>query len=119
MSGAVHARVEHPLLDFGHGRGRFRHVHGDAHHLRARFGQLDALLRRGRGIRGVGHGHRLDDDGRAAADLDGADADADRLVQLDCGHATLSDLSRSGRSYHPFCIQLPYLNGLAAALVLQ
>ena len=39
-----------------------------------------------RGIGRVGHRHRLDDDRRAAADLDGADADADRLVQANCGH---------------------------------
>ena len=45
-------------------------------------------------IRRVGHRHRLHDDGRAAADLDGADADADRLVELhECHWNT--------RSYHP------------------
>ena len=68
------AGVEHPLLDFGDGGGRFRQVHRDAHHLRSRFGQLDALLRGRRRIGGVRHRHRLDDDGRAAADLDGAGA---------------------------------------------
>ena len=32
-------------------------------------------------IRRVGHRHRLDDDGRTAADLDVADTDADGLVE--------------------------------------
>ena len=40
------AGVEHALLDLGHGGRRFRHVDGDAHHLRAGLGQLDALPRR-------------------------------------------------------------------------
>ena len=34
-----------------------------------------------RGIGGVGHRHRLDDDRRAAADLDAADFHPDRLVE--------------------------------------
>ena len=68
----------------------FGHVDRDPHHLRSRFGQLDALLRRRRRIRRVGHRHRLHDDGRAAADLDGADADADGLVQLQDGHGVHS-----------------------------
>ena len=38
----------------------------------------------------VGHRHRLDDDRRAAADLDGADAHADGLVKLDEWHAIIS-----------------------------
>ena len=81
-----HAGVEHALLDFGDRRGRLGQVDGDAHHLGAGLGQLDALLRRRRGIGRVGHGHRLDDDRRAAADLDVADADADGLVELERGH---------------------------------
>ena len=70
MSGAVQPGVEHALFDFGHRRGRFGHVDGDAHHLGARLPQLDALPRGRRRIRRVGHRHRLDDDGRAAADGD-------------------------------------------------
>ena len=81
-----HAGVEHPLLDFRDGCRRFGQVDRDAHHLRARLGQLDALRGRRRCVGGVRHGHRLDDDRRAAADLDGADANADRLVQLDHWH---------------------------------
>ena len=42
--------------------------------------QLDALPRRRRRIGGVGHRHRLHDDGGAAADRDGADADRYRGV---------------------------------------
>ena len=75
------AGVEHPLLDLGHrGRG-LGHVDRDAHHLRSGFPQLDDLPRRRRRVGGVGHRHRLDDDGRAAADLDAADLHADGLVE--------------------------------------
>ena len=86
MSGAVHAGVEHALLDLGHGRRRFGQVDRDPHHLGAGLGQLDALLRGARGVGGVGHRHRLDDDRRAAADLDGADAHADGPVQFEDCH---------------------------------
>ena len=75
------ARVEHPLLDLGHRRRRFGHVDGHPDHLGPGLRQLDALLRGRRRIRRVGHRHRLDDDGRAAADLNVADANADRLVK--------------------------------------
>ena len=78
------AGVEHPLLDLGDRGRRFRQVDRDAHHLRSGLGQLDALLRRRRGVGRIGHRHRLDDDRRAAADLDAADADADGLVKLGC-----------------------------------
>ncbi len=83
------ARVEHALPDFGHrGRG-FGQIHGDADHFRSGFRQLDALRRGGARISGVGHRHRLDDDRRAAADLDdraGADFDANCLVEPDRFH---------------------------------
>ena len=65
---------------------RFRQVDGHADHLRARLGQLDALPRRAVGIRRVGHRHRLDDDRRAAADLDGSDANADCPVKFEHCH---------------------------------
>ena len=90
------ARVEHPLLDLGHGGRRLGHVDRDAHHLGPGFGQLDALPRGRRRVRRVGHRHRLDDDGRAAADLDTADAYADCLVKPDGRHVAFF-----GRSYHP------------------
>ena len=80
--GRVAARIEQALLDFRHRGGRFRNVYGDADEFRARLREFQALLRGGGDVRGVGVGHRLDDDGRAAADLDLADLDADRLVPL-------------------------------------
>ena len=92
------AGVEHAPLDLRDRRRGFRHVDGDADHLGAGLRQLDALLRGARGIRRVGHGHRLDDDGRAAADLDRTDADADSLVQL---YRAMHVALISGRSYHP------------------
>ena len=76
------AGVEHPLLDLGHCRSGVRHVDGDAHHLRSRLPQLDDLLRGALRVSGVGHGHRLDDDRRAAADLHVPDLDANGLVKL-------------------------------------
>ena len=77
------AGVEHALLDFRHRRRRLGNVDRDAHHLRSRFGELDALRRRRARVRRIGHRHRLDDDRRAAADLDAADFYADGLVELD------------------------------------
>ena len=78
------AGIEHALLDLGDGGRRVGQVDRDAHHLGARFGKLDALLRGGCRIRRVRHRHRLHDDRRAAAHLNAADADADRLVKPDC-----------------------------------
>ncbi len=80
--GRVAARVQQPLLDFGHGGRRFRHVHGDADEFRSGLGEFEALLRGGGDVGGVGVGHRLDDHRRAAADLDLADFDADGLMTL-------------------------------------
>ena len=77
----VTSRVKHPLLDLRNRRGGFRHVDRHADHLRAGFRQLDALLRGRRGVRRIRHRHRLDDDRRAAADLDAADFDADGFVK--------------------------------------
>ena len=68
----VASGVEHALLDLGDGGSRFGNVYGDAHHLRTCGGELEALLGGGRDVGGVGVGHRLDDDGRASADLDAA-----------------------------------------------
>ena len=88
------AGVEHAPLDLGNrGRG-LGQVDGDPDHLGSRLGQLDALLGRAGGIRGVGHGHRLDDDRRAAADLDAADANADRPVNLQYRHGSFDSTSR-------------------------
>ena len=87
--------VEHPALDFGNRCGRFRHVHSHPDHVRPGLGELDALLRGPRRIGGVRHGHRLDDDRRAAADLDGPDADANRFMKPQNCHGI------NTRSYHP------------------
>ncbi len=78
--GSVAARVEQTLLDFRHRGRRFRHVHGDANQFRSGLGEFEALLRGGGDVGGVGVGHRLDDDGRAAAHLHLADLDADGLM---------------------------------------
>ena len=64
----------------GYGGGGLVAVDGDAHEFRA-----GAMERRdlpdGRfDVRRVGIGHRLHDDGRAAANFDAADIDADRLL---------------------------------------
>ena len=80
--------IEHPLLDLGHGRGGDGDVHRDAHHLRSGFPQLDHLSRRCLRIGSVGHGHRLDDHGRPAADLYVADLHAYGLVELQ-GHTRI------------------------------
>ena len=55
--GGRHARVEHSLLDFRDRCCRLGKVDGDAHHLGARLGQLDALRGRRRCVGGVRHGH--------------------------------------------------------------
>ena len=64
----------------GNSRGGFGHVDRDADEFGAGLREFEALLR-GRGDVGrVRVGHGLDDDGRAAADLDLADLYADRVV---------------------------------------
>ena len=64
----------------GHGRRRLVGIDRHAHELRARLGELAHLARRRLDVRRVGIGHRLDDDRRAAADSDGADAYRDRAA---------------------------------------
>ena len=80
------ARIEHALLDVGHGGRCFGYVDGDADELRPGFGQLDALARGRRRVSGIGHRHRLHGDRRAAADLHVSDAHADRLVESERLH---------------------------------
>ena len=55
--------------------------------------------RRRAGVGRVGHRHRLDDDRRAAADLDTSDPDADGFVEPNGSHRGRF----RGRSYHPAC----------------
>jgi hypothetical protein len=77
------ACVDHPPLDLRHGLGRFGQVHRDPDHFRSGCGELDALLGGRTGVRRVGHGHRLNDNRGAAANLDRADLHADRLVNFE------------------------------------
>ena len=71
----VDAGTLEPLADRRDRGGRLAGVHGDAHQLRARARQRFHLARRAGDVRGVGIGHRLHDDGRAAADADATDRD--------------------------------------------
>ncbi len=57
-----------PLADMRHGRGGLGAVDGDAHELGARPRQRRDLLGRSIDVGRVGIGHRLDDDGRIAAE---------------------------------------------------
>ena len=72
----VAARIAQPRDDFRHGRGRFRHVHRDAHQFRPGVGKFLALRHGPGDVRGIRVGHRLDDHRRAAAHLNVADLDA-------------------------------------------
>ena len=61
--------------DIGQRRRRLAVGHGDADDLAANIGQLVNLAQRRLRVAGVGGRHRLDDDGRAAADANVADVD--------------------------------------------
>jgi hypothetical protein len=76
---AAAGREEAPL-DLRDGLCGLVHVHGDPHELRARLGELDRLADRRVHVRRVRVRHGLDDDGRAAADLDPSDGHADRAM---------------------------------------
>ena len=95
--GSVDPRVEHPLLDLGHGGCGLGDVDRDPDHLRAGPGELDALGGGGFHVHRVGVRHRLDDDGGAAADHDLADADPHGGVAFARihGHFNLPDDRRS------------------------
>ena len=81
--GRVAAQIAQPGYDFRDGRGRFRHVHGNAHQLRPGVGEFLALRHGPGDVGGVRVGHRLHDDRRAAAHLNVADLDAIRLSPRD------------------------------------
>jgi hypothetical protein len=76
------AHFEQPLLDTRHRGGRLVAVDGDAHDLGTRGRQRRHLSRRLLDIGGVGVGHGLHDDGRAAADEHAAHIDGHRPVSL-------------------------------------
>ena len=93
------AHRHEPVADMRNGGGGFVAIDRDAHHLRARAGERGDLKRRRFDVGGVGVGHGLDDDRRAAADDHGrfaaADANADARaarqraegrLSLDGGH---------------------------------
>src|SRR5579875_450343 len=82
----VASGVEDAALDFRDGGGGFGNVDGDADEFGAGLGEFKILFGGGGDVGGIGVGDGLDDDGRAAADLDFADLYADRFVTLrDCG----------------------------------
>ena len=68
----VHAQDVEPLADVRHGRRGLGAVDGDAHELGAGARQRRDLGGRRLDIGRVGIGHRLDDDGRIAAERDGS-----------------------------------------------
>jgi hypothetical protein len=69
-----------PLADMRHGGSTLVAIDGDAHQLRAGREQRGDLGDRRVDIGRVGIGHRLHDDGRAAADDDAADIDGYRCA---------------------------------------
>ncbi len=73
------SQITQPRHNLRDRRRRLRHVHRDADQLRAGVSQLFALSHCPGDVRGIGVGHRLDDDWRAAADLKLSDLDAVRL----------------------------------------
>ena len=88
------SQIAQPRHNFRHRRRRFRHVHRDAHQLRAGVGQFLALRHGAGNVRRIRIGHRLDDDRRAAANLELADFDAVRLAP------------RNGKDLHVFLCEL-------------
>ena len=82
--GNVHAHGQEAFADFRRRDGGLVPVDGQPHQLGAGAGEGRDLTRRRLDVRGVGVGHRLDDDRGAAADHDGrrslADFDRDGLT---------------------------------------
>ena len=77
------ARITQPSDNFRYRRRRFRHVHRDAHQFRSGVGQFLALRHGPGDVGGIRVGHRLHDHRRAAAHLNMADLDANRLSSRD------------------------------------
>ena len=76
----AHVHLRQPLFDLGHRGGGFVAIDGDAHQFGTGSRQRRHLARRALDVGGVGVGHRLHDDGRAAANDDAADIDGHRLM---------------------------------------
>ncbi len=101
--GHVVAAQPEPLADPRHRERGLVGVDRDAHDLGAGVGELDDLLGGGGDVGGVGVGHRLDDDRRAAADHDLADPDGMGPLPLDpaqCDHIR-SIFARAGPELRP------------------
>ncbi len=90
----LHPEHVEPLADVRHGGGGLGAVNGDADKLGARAGKRRDLRGGRLDVGRVGVGHRLHDDGRAAADRDSADPDGDRA---------LARLSEHGSRIHHIC----------------
>ena len=65
------------VADVGYGGGRLGTVDGNAHHFRSGAGKFGDLADGAVDVGCIGVGHRLHDDGMAAADHDGASSVAD------------------------------------------
>ena len=94
--GRFDARGEHPPLDLGNGLRGLGDVDRDAHHLRARPRELDALAGRRGDVGRVRVGHRLDDDRGAAADLDGTHGHPDGGVAFSGDHGLFQSTKGQG-----------------------
>jgi len=99
--GHIAACGEKALLDFGNGGRGFGDVDGPANDFGAGFGEFERLFEGGGDVGSVRVGHGLDDDGRAAADLDVADlyavGFAARVARA--GGIGASDLGKCGHLY--------------------
>ena len=80
----VDAHLEQPLLDVRYRRRRLVAVDGDAHEFGAGAGERRHLARGALDVGGVGVGHRLHDDRRAAADHDAGDVHGNRFMTFLC-----------------------------------
>ena len=95
------AELREPVADLRHRGGGLVAVDRDAHDLGAGVRQRRDLARGRLDVGGVGVGHRLHDDRRAAADGDAADIDRDRFVTLAQAHARVLRLPARGLSFRP------------------
>ena len=74
--------------DVGNGLRGVVIVDGDADHLRAGAGERGDLLDGGLDVRGVGVGHRLDDDRSGGADANAANGNGDGFSAAESGHTS-------------------------------
>ena len=86
------------LADTRHGRGRFGRVHRDPYEFGSGPGERHDLFRRAGDVRGIGVGHRLDDDRGVTADGDGADLDLEGATTDGQGHGATRLADGTGRT---------------------